>query len=233
MPPNTPLPKKDSRPFYKKKRVLIPAAIILVGMIGADMDKDKKASTSSPANTVTEQASSTQSPSNLAGDMDLKTKLINNIKSLDGGDDFTKNEMTSATHFQIVVAVFMAYGSIIKEGKQSTDDEVLKLTTELEKKTIASQIKNFPKIRRAYYEFVMKNLWESDIDVDLSGSGNTILEFTGGSFATNKNIKITQETLREMLTMLRFKQTQYRWYEGEDEYTYYKMETLKDSEILD
>ena len=95
------------------------------------------------------------------------------------------------------------------------------------------RLRTFPKIRKAYYEFLRKNLWESDIDVDLSGSGNTILKFTGGSFAANKNIKITQETLREMLTMLRFKQTQYRWYEGEDEYTYYKMKTPKDSEIVD
>lgn len=232
MLPNTPLPKKDSRPFYKKKRVLIPAAIIFAGIIGADMDEDKKVSTSSLANTATEQTSSAHATSNYAGGMDLKTKIIKNIKSLDAGDELM-SDLSSATNIQIAAAVFIAYASIIREGRQSSDEEILKLTGDLEERVRAYQVKNFPKIRRAYYEFAKKTLWENDVDVDLSGSGNTVLKFTGGSFAANKNIKITQEALREMLTMLRFKQTQYRWYEGEDEYTYYKMETLKDAEITD
>jgi hypothetical protein len=228
---NTSVPKKDDRPFYKKKRVLIPAGLILVGIIGSQMDKDKKANSNSSANTKTEQTSSANSTSSPTGGMDLKTKIANNIKSIDGGDDLTKNAMTSATDFQITAALFKAYASVIKEGKQSTDKEVIKLTNELEKKVIASQVKNFPKIRKAYHEFVKNKLWENDVYVDVSGSGNTILKFTGGFFAANKNIKTTQEALQEMLTLLRFKQTQYTWYKGQDEYTYYKIESPKDTEI--
>lgn len=227
---NTPTPKKDDRPFYKKKRVLIPAGLLLIGMIGSQMDKDKKAnSTSSSTPATTEQASS----SSPTGGMDLKTKIANNIKSIDGGDDLTKNEMTSATDFQITAAIFKAYAMAVNEGKASSDKEVLKLTEELRKKVVASQQKNFPKIRKAYYEFVKNKLWENDVYVDISGSGNTVIKFTGGYFAANKNIKETQEALSEMLTLLRFKQTQYRWYKGQDEFTYYTIESNKDSEIVE
>ena len=232
MPPNTPLPKKDSRPFYKKKRVLIPAAIIFLGMIGADMDKDKKVTTGTRENAVTEETSSPKPVGSYTSNMNLKTKIVNNIKSLDAGDDLM-SDLSSATNIQIAAAVFIAYASIIKEGRQSSDEEILKLTADLEERVRAYQVKNFPKVRRAYYEFAKKTLWENDVDVDLSGSGNTVLKFTAGHFAANKNIKMTQESLSEMLTILRFKQTQYRWYKGEDEYTYYKMETPKDSEIAD
>lgn len=139
--------------------------------------------------------------------------------------------MTSAADFQITAAIFKAYASIINEGKQSPDKEILALTAVLEKKVVASQVKNFPKIQKSYYEFVKNNLWENDVYVDVSGIDNTVLKFTGGYFVTNKNIKKTQEAIYEMLTLLRFKQTQYAWYKGQDKYTYYKIETPKDAEI--
>jgi hypothetical protein len=220
--------KKDNRPFYKKKRVLIPAGLLIVGMIGSQMDKDKKTNISSGTNsTTTEQSVATSTEPSI----DLKTKITNSIKSIDSGDDLTKNPINSATDFQITVTIFKAYATIIKEGKQSSDKEILRLTNELKKKVIASQMKNFPKIRKAYYEFIKNKLWENDVYVDVSGSGNTNLKFTGAYFAANKNIKTTQETLHEMLTLLRFKQTQYRWYKEQEEYTYYKIETPADNVI--
>jgi len=159
--------------------------------------------------------------------------LENNIKSIEAGDDLTKTDMTSATAFQITAAIFKAYAAIISEGKKSSDKAILNLTNQLEKKVIISQQKNFPKIRRAYYEFIKEKLWENDVDVNLSGSGNTTIHFTGAYFASNKNIKSTQEALHEMLTLLRFKQTQYRWYKGQDEYTYYAIESPKDNVIAE
>jgi hypothetical protein len=214
--------KQDERPFYKKKRVLIPAGILLFGMIGSQMDEREK--TIGPSSEASYYASS---------EMDLQTKLANNIKSLDGGDDLTKSPPTSALDFQITAALFKAYAVTIHEGKESSDKEVLQLTAELEKKVIASQQKNFPKLRKAYYEFVKDKLWENDVYVDLSGAGNTVIKFTGGYFAANKNIKTTQEALHEILQLLRFKQTQYRWYKGQDEYTYFTINSNTDSEIVE
>lgn len=220
--------KKDDRPFYKKKRFIIPVAFFgLLFIIGVFSD-DKATDTSSSDTTKTEQTAT-----NSVTGMDLKTKLENNIKSISGDDDLTKNEMTSATDFQISVALFKAYALTINEGKQSKDKDILKLTDELTKKVIASQQKNFPKLRKAYYDFVKNKLWENDVEVSLSGSGNTTLKFTGHYFAANKNIKESEEALHEMLTLLRFKQTQYRWYKGQDEYTYYTIESPKDNEIIE
>lgn len=220
--------QKENRPFYKKKRFLIPVGLLIMGMIGAQLDKDKKIdATSSTNTTVTENSSNPSSEPAI----DLKTRISNNIKSIESGDDLAKGPMNSATDFQVSATILKAFTVAIKDGKQSTDKEVLKLTAKLEKKVIASQIKNFPKLRKAYYEFIKEKLWENDVYVDISGSGNTILKFTGGYFAANKNIKSTQETLHEMLTLLRFKQTQYRWYKGQEEYTYYKIETPTDNII--
>lgn len=221
--------KKDERPLYKKKRFLIPAALIGLGIIGSQFDDSKKTNEATSSST---QTTSTTTTNPVAG-MDLKTKIQNNIKSISGGDDLTKNEMTSATDFQITVALFKAYAITINEGKQSADKEVLKLTDELQKKVVASQLKNFPKLRKAYYEFVKNKLWENDVDVKVSGAGNTVLKLSGGYFAANKNIKDSQEALHEMLTLLRFKQTQYTWYNGQDEFTYYTIASPKDNEIVE
>lgn len=228
---NASLKKKDERPLYKKKRFLIPAALIGLAILGSQFSDDKP--TNAAAVTTTTTASNEEPTSNSASGMDLKTKVANNIKSLEGGDDLTKNEMTSATDFQISVALYKAYASIINEGKASTDKEVLKLTNVLQKKVTVSQQKNFPKLRAVYYKFIKNTLWEHDVEVKLSGSGNTTIKFTGAYFAANKNIKTTQETLQEMLTLLRFKQTQYRWYSGEDEFTYYTITSPKDNEIVE
>lgn len=225
--------KQDKRPFYKKKRVLIPAGVLLFGIIGSQMDEREKIIAPSSTHTIAKPELSSEVSSYAQSEMDLQTKLANNIKSLDGGDDLTKSPLTSALDFQITAAIFKAYAMTIHEGKESSDKEVLQLTAVLEKKVIASQQKNFPKLRKAYYEFVKDKLWENDVYVDLSGAGNTVIKFTGGYFATNKNIKATQEALQEILQLLRFKQTQYRWYKGQDEYTYFTINSNTDSEIVE
>lgn len=228
------LPKRGERPFYKRKRVLIPAGLLFFAIVGSQMGENKKSdagSHSSPA--ATNEELSPEESSVAPTGMDLKTKVANTIKSMDGGDNLTKSPLTSATDFQIRGAIYMAYAMTINEGKASSDKEVLRLTADLERRVILSQRKNFPKIRKAYYEFVKDKLWENDVDVDISGPGNTVIKFTGAYFAANKNIKETQEALYEMLQLLRFKQTQYRWYKGQDEYTYFTIASNKDSEIAE
>lgn len=221
----------------KKKSFLIYLSLTILCFILFGVATDRTPNNSSD-NTVT--ASKSGNAENIKNDdvptsteIDMKTKILNNIKSIEGGDDLIKNEMNSAQDFTITAAIFKAYAMTINEGKSSTDKEILNLTDELEKKVVQSQLKNFPKIRKAYYEFVKNTLWENDIDAYLSGSGNTVIKFTGAYFAANKNIKATQDALHEMLTLLRFKQTQYRWYKGQDDFTYYTIESFKDSEISD
>ena len=67
----------------------------------------------------------------------------------------------------------------------------------------------------------------------MSGSerGTTIINLSGGTFFNNKNKSEVQKTISDILKNFRFKQSNYRAYESQDEYTSYTMETLKDSEL--
>ncbi|WP_210149380.1 hypothetical protein [Chryseobacterium scophthalmum] len=168
----------------------------------------------------------------VVSEVPLKTRLENNIKGFETESGLTKN-LKSVDDIIIVLAVYKSYYIIIKEGKESTDNDEKKLAEKLEQKVSNSQVKDFPKLRLAYNNILKEKLWENDVDVKIGGSKNTILSLTAGYFASNKNIKTTQETLHEMLTNLRFKQVNYRWYKGEDEYTYYKIESAKDSEVIE
>lgn len=104
------------------------------------------------------------------------------------------------------------------------------LAKQLKTKIIATQKKEFPKMRQLYAKTLADKLWEHDVYVTTSGQGNTILNLTAAYFAANKNIKEMQGSLLEMATKLRFTETRYRWYKGADEFTYYKIESLKDTE---
>ena len=200
-------------------------AIIIIANCG---DEKKVDNATNENETVTNETSEkTETVSDLET---LKTKLKNNIKSLEE-DDLTSSPLKSAQDFTIAVALFKAYAITINEAKPNKDKEVQSLISELEKKVIKSQIKNFPKLRKAYYEFLKEKLWENDVDVSISGRNNQRLSFTASYFAANKNIKDTQETLSEMLNYLHFKLTQYRWYSGQDEFTYYDIESDNDNEI--
>jgi hypothetical protein len=200
-------------------------AIIIIANCGDDKKVDN--ATTENETVTSETSEKTETVSDLET---LKTKLKNNIKSLEK-DDLTSSPLKSAQDFTIAVAIFKAYAITINEAKPNKDKEVQSLISELEKKVVKSQIKNFPKLRKAYYEFLKEKLWENDVEVGISGKNNQRLSFTASYFAANKNIKDTQETLSEMLNYLHFKQTQYRWYRGQDEFTYYDIESDNDNEI--
>lgn len=228
---NTPTPKNDDRPLYKKKRFLIPAGLIALAVIGSQLDKDKTAS----ANTTKSSSSATTSPTKTE---DLKTpektkeQLKRELASFDKPFD-NSTYKGSILSVQMGLVLFAAYADIIKEGKESTDEENKKLAAQLEKKVITRQIKEFPTLRKRYAEVAGEKLWESDVYVSTSGANNSVINLTGGLFASNKNIAETQKTLIDILTQFRFKEVRYRWYKGADEFTYYKLETPKDSEPVD
>ncbi|MET4080864.1 hypothetical protein ABIB40_000808 [Pedobacter sp. UYP30] len=165
----------------------------------------------------------------LAKTEELKNKIKDGIKDINQGDDISNMDLSTLQSINIAVSVFQIYSRLVKEGNITPDKDVASLTSTLRSKVVASQVKCFPRIRKAYFQLAKDRLWENDVYVTISGKGNTILKFTGGYFATNLNIKETQQALQEMLKKLRFKQTQYRWYKGQDEYTPYKIDSNNDS----
>lgn len=133
---------------------------------------------------------------------------------------------------QMEIVLFGLWADIIQKGESSSLEENVKLAKELKTKVVNLQVKEFPIIRQRYGKIIASKMWEHDITIKTIGAGNTILDFTGATFATNRNIKEFQTTLNEVLTMLRFKQTRYRWYKGADEYTYYDLNTPSDKDLV-
>lgn len=160
-----------------------------------------------------------------------KEQLERELKSVNEGVDFSTYK-GSIDEMQLELALFATWGNIITEGEASDDPAIKKLAKQLKPKVAAMQVKEFPQLRKAYVKIVGRKMWENDIEVSSSGTGSKYITFTGGIFSLNKNKKDFQVELNEVLTLFRFKEARYKWYEGEDEYTYYTMYKGKDSELL-
>jgi len=162
---------------------------------------------------------------------ELKNKVIREIEGVKTFNGSTyRNDVSS---LQIEIALFAAWAKIIGEADYSLDNEINNLGKTLKSKVIALQKAEFPKMRKNYGEILNKKLWSENISVITKGVGHTTLEFTGGIFASNKNKQDFQETLYDILSQLKFKRVNYKWYEYDDEYTYYSMKTEQDGELVE
>lgn len=143
---------------------------------------------------------------------------------------FVTEDFNSVDHFKNAANIFTDAANHIRKAERNFPDnkEVISLVKQLKTKLPAAQKKYFPKLRKSYALFIKKMLWEQDIDVVYGG---TTLTFVGGYFAANANIKSTQETFSDILTLLRFKQVNYKWMKYADEFTYYDLESPPDSKI--
>jgi hypothetical protein len=160
-----------------------------------------------------------------------KEQLEREIKSINDGVDFSTYRGT-VDSLQMEHVLFGYWADIIKKGENSDDPEIQKLAKQLKSKVVNLQVREFPRLRKEYVDVAAKKMWENDIEVYANGTGNRYINFTGGLFAANKNKKVFQEQLHEILTMFRFNQSRYRWYKGADEYTYWTIYEGKDSDLV-
>jgi len=160
----------------------------------------------------------------------LKTKLQRETESL---LSFNKSQYRNdVSALQGEINLFIGWAQLIKEAESSQDPEIKKLKQAFSRNLIALQNREFPILRKTYGQILKKTLWEQNMDVSTKGSGNSTIEFVAGMFADNKNKKDAQSLLRENLMLFRFKRANYKWSEYDDEYTYYSMESRKDSELV-
>ena len=157
-----------------------------------------------------------------------KELLEREIKSIDKGIKFANGN--TIDELQMDIVLFATWSKIIKEAEESEETEIKDLGKKLKSKVSQIQIREFPNLRKQYAKIVANKMWENDIEVYANGTGKKYINFTGGVFAANKNKKDFQIQVQEILKIFRFKQARYRWYKGEDEYTYYTMYEGKDSE---
>tara|TARA_B100000902_G_C27134837_1_gene825508 strand:- start:113 stop:880 length:768 start_codon:yes stop_codon:yes gene_type:complete len=161
-----------------------------------------------------------------------KEKINREIESINDGVDFSIYRGTVES-LQLELVMFGAWAITIQEGQDSEDEEIQKISKKLRSKVEKIQKKEFPILRKELAKVYKNKLWEFDIDVYSSGGSKVkYINLTGATFAANKNIKDMQLTISENLEMFRFNQARYRWYKGEDEYTYYTIYEGKDSDLV-
>lgn len=127
------------------------------------------------------------------------------------------------------VALFSYWAKYIETGKASSSTEEIAMAKELEKKTVAIQVKELPKLRKEATRFFRNTLWEGDIDVSVSGSKNETLSLVGAYFAANTNIKNAYESMHPLLIKYRFQKIQFAWYNGGD---WTQIDITKDAKYL-
>ena len=119
---------------------------------------------------------------------------------------------------------------LIKKGLNHDSLEISDLSKQIKNYLTAAQISEFPKMRKLYAEFAAQKLWEQDIEVKSSGSGNRYLTFIGGTFAANKNKQDWQEAFSSVFRKLRFKRIYYKWY-SHDDGIYYEVDSQEDKQF--
>lgn len=159
----------------------------------------------------------------LEKDIEYYKQELKGIKEFNGND--YRGVISSLT---IEVALFSTWGRLIEKAKDHKSKTIRRLGIQMKSYLKKLQIKEFPRIRSEYAKLVDEKLWSENIDVSKYG---TSITFTGGIFASNRNIEDFQSTIRRTLSDFRFKRANYKWYEYDDEYTYYTIYSPKDSEI--
>jgi hypothetical protein len=219
------------KPIYKRKWFLITVGIIVVIIL---LPKGNSNITNEVSDkTVVENSnknSEVNKTENETISNTLEIKLTKEIESIKKGIDLTgyRGEIIK---LQLETTLFKVWSDLIKEGLNSSNPKDVKLSNELKKLVLKVQEKELPLIRKDYVDIISQKLWDENIKVSGSGKGTTTINLSGGTFFNNKNKSEVQKTISDILKNFRFKQSNYRAYESQDEYTSYTMETLKDSEL--
>jgi hypothetical protein len=161
-----------------------------------------------------------------------KEKLEKELKSFDTPFDASAYR-GDVLALQIEIALFAAWADIIEEYELYEDAEVKSLVAELRQNVVTLQRKEFPLMRQNYAKTAGTLMWESNVDVETRGSTHKTLQLTGGLFANNANKAEAQRTIQEVAEMFRFDQVNYKWYEYDDEFTYYELDTPADGELVE
>lgn len=161
----------------------------------------------------------------------LKDQLETELKSFRTKPFDGSGYRESIESLQLEIALFGVWSNYIREAETSEDAKVKQLGKQLAYQVKLVQIKEFPKMRKAYHQILHQKLWSEDIEVTISGYNFTVIEFTGGTFASNKNKLQMQTVINDILKMLRFKRVNYKFTKYDSEYSYYTIESPNDNVI--
>lgn len=138
----------------------------------------------------------------------------------------------SLQHMGFSIEIFNGCATLIKEAQDAQAGlGEQKALDQFRVKLVQRQRQVFPIMRDQAGPAFRKSLWEADTEARTFGYRFGTVEFVSGVYARNVNIKKSHEAIRGVLTQLRFKRANYKWYSGDDKYTYYKIESPDDSDI--
>ncbi|MBK8920704.1 MAG: hypothetical protein IPM81_04230 [Saprospirales bacterium] len=129
------------------------------------------------------------------------------------------------------VGQLQEFAEMVNVALNSNDSTLVERAAKWRSELSSIQRTAFPLLRKAWGKEAGEKLWREDIDVRVFGTGNTKIEFIGGTFAANRNIEVFQNELQLAFKDMRFQRIQYKWYKGADEYTYFTISTKSDSEL--
>lgn len=180
------------------------AASIVIGFVGDALDG---------ANNNTETAVPSQQVVSAETIKPLLKEEIESIKIFDGE---SMRKLQKERKQSPALELFERWGSLVEEGKKSTDKETVDLAKTLEQQASTIQAKEFPLMRKLTAEQFKEVLWSKDTDVNVSGTRNDALEFVSATFARNQNILDFYSPISESLKRLRFRSAAFRWVDGAD-----------------
>lgn len=145
---------------------------------------------------------------------------------------FSKKDVVTKDQILAMADLFSMAGITIQQGKRFTfTDADNKIVNAYKKAVIKQQIKLFPVMRDRYGPHLRKALWKLDITAKTHGKRFTTVTLTGGTFAANKYKQAFQDGSSTWMKKLRFQKSIYKWYQYDEEYTYYTLKNPKDSII--
>ena len=116
--------------------------------------------------------------------------------------------------------------------KKELTPQQISIKDSFQKELKSFQEQAMPIIRNAYGSILRQKLWEYDVSSRTYGQGFRKVEFTGGAFASNRNIKSMHENIRPLLIKLRFETATYQWRKDGDGTIFTMRSPFPDSAII-
>jgi len=163
-----------------------------------------------------------------------KNELLKNIGTMTAGLQEMKTGIAgeSMEHIKLSLELFNAAAILIQRAQlEELTPEERGSVAELRRQLSLRQRQALPVIRDKVGPIFSQGLWMADSKARTFGERFTTVEFVSPSFVTNANIAKAHLAIHAALVRMRFKRAQYKWYSGQDEYSYYDIDSPTDGSV--
>lgn len=224
-----------NKPFYKTKGFFVVYIVICLFAAGLYLNDQIKSKSTLSKNVIgTEQDQEKSESTVKKSPEEIKSEIIGTINAeikILKTEEIFKKEYSTLEEFGSAVRLIETWCENVTSIKDNGDKDILKVKNELSKIVSNMFVKSLPMLRKNYVKLIGDSMWENNIKVTSAGSSYKTLTFIGNIFTDNKNKSDFQKLQSDFLHKLRFERVNYKWFESEEGYTYYKIDSPKDSDI--